>query len=89
MYRIVLITTEKCMGCSVMRGNIKEALTRTVKRITFEEMDMSQVDKTFLKVNRIKDFPCMLLYRNDKLLFKYTGTAPTTFINRWIDVNYM
>ena len=62
MNRIMLITTKGCEGCTIARNSIKDAISQTKKSIAFEEIDVNEVNKKFLKTFDIEDFPAILFF---------------------------
>ena len=86
MNKILLITTKGCGACKTMRNLISSALKEVKnKKIQFDEQDVSKLDKGFLKENEITDFPTMVFFRNENLVFQYSGTMPAIVIFRWIE----
>lgn len=86
MNKILLITTKGCGACKTMRNLILSALKEVKnKKIQFDEQDVSKLDKGFLKENEITDFPTMVFFRNENLVFQYSGTMPVIVIFRWIE----
>ena len=88
MNRIMLITTKGCEGCTIARNSIKDAISQTKKSISFEEIDVNEVNKKFLKTFDIEDFPAILFFKDKKLKFKRIGSVPSIVILRWIDINF-
>ena len=86
--KVLLITTKGCAGCAIIRRLIKDAMQLYVKDICFEEKDITDCDKKFIKQNNITDFPTTLLIKNDITMFKFTGTKPAIIIHRWFKVNF-
>lgn len=86
MKQIVLVTTDGCEACNIMRKNCVEAIKETSKVIDFKERNIAECSKWFIKKNNITDFPTILLIENDIVKFKYTGTRPKIVILRWTDV---
>lgn len=88
MNKITLISTKGCEGCTIARNSIKDAISKTRKSITFEEKDITEVNKKFIKTFGIEDFPTILLLKDEKLKLKWTGSVPSIVILRWIDINF-
>ena len=86
--KIVLLTTEGCLGCSIIKRSITQAIAKAKINITFEEKDLGIVKKSFLKTNGIKDVPAVLFYKNDNLVLKAFGSKPEPVITRWIDIHF-
>ena len=88
MNKIVLITTEGCEGCAVMRDNTTYAVTTARIEIELEIKDMKELDKKYLRTFGIKDFPTILLFRDGELKYKYSGSMPAIVVTRWIDIYF-
>lgn len=88
MNKIVLITTEGCEGCSIMRKSIDRAIVLTKKEIEREVKDMKEVGSKYLRTFGIRDFPTTLFFKDDKLLRKEVGTRPYIVVLRWIDIDF-
>lgn len=86
MKQIVLVTSEGCEACAIMRKNCVEAINETSKVIDFKEKDISEYSKHFLAKHNITDVPTTLLMNNGEVKYKYTGTRPKIVILRWTDV---
>lgn len=91
-YNITLLTTPGCQGCSIMLSNTVEAVSKSSKPIDFKHIVIGQDNikdnKAFLVKHNIKDFPTLMLFKGDKLLYKYSGSMPIIVILRWIDVHF-
>ena len=57
MNKIVLITTEGCEGCSIMRYSINSALLYSSKEIEFEVKDVSEINGAERHKLKLTDFP--------------------------------
>lgn len=88
MNKILLITTKGCFGCDIMRKSIKDAIAKTKVDIDFTEEDVEIVDKKLLKKFDIKDFPCVIFFKNNKYLFKKVGSVPEVVVVQWINVHF-
>ena len=86
--KILLLTTKNCLGCSVIKKSIEQAINKTSVPIEFEEKDMTDVKKAFLKANNIKDFPTVMFYKDNKCVLLSTGSKPEPVITRWIDIHF-
>ena len=86
--KVLLITTKGCEGCSILKRLIPEAISMSNVLIeSFEIKDVSEIDKRFLKVNKVKDFPTTFLIQNDKVKFSFKSTRPAIVIARFIEVH--
>lgn len=88
MNKIILITTEGCQGCAIMRNSINQALAITSKEITFVQKDFKELDKKQLAATRVKDFPTTFFVKDDLIVRKESGTRPYIVVLRWIDVDF-
>lgn len=88
MYKIMLITTKGCEGCTIMRHNTQAAVLKARKEIEFEIKDRVEVGKKFLRTFNINDFPTILLFKDNEFKFKYVGSMPTIVVTRWIDIYF-
>ena len=86
--KVLLITTKGCAGCTILRKLINEAISMYRGTITFEEKDLSECDKKFIKQNKITDFPTTFLIKSDIIRFKFIGTKPSIVIHRWFEVHF-
>ena len=63
--KILLITTKHCEACNIAEKNIKQAMSQSSKKITLEVKDIAEMDKKFLKDNKITDFPTVVYIKDD------------------------
>lgn len=87
--KVLLITTKGCAGCAIIRKLISEAIQMFNGKIEFEEKDISEVNKKFISHHNISDFPTTVLFKNDSVVFKFTGTKPSIIIHRWFKVHFV
>lgn len=90
MKKIVLITTKGCEGCSNMRDNIKEALTKIDinNEIIFSIKSFENLTKNTKKKYIIRDFPTVMFFAGENLVFKYSGCMPVIVIVHWIKIYF-
>lgn len=88
MNKIILITTKGCEGCVIARNNIKEAIKSTSKKVSLEIRDCEEATKKYIRTFGIRDFPAILLFKDEELKVKHTGSIPTIVILRWIDIHF-
>lgn len=86
--KVVLVTTKGCEGCVIARNIIKDAIDEHSKVIAFEQQTLEEFGKQRLTKFKIRDFPTILLFKNDVLVHKHTGTAPLVFFLRWFDIYF-
>lgn len=91
-YTLMLITLEGCQGCRIMFENVVEAINKSHKPIEFKHIklakDTIKNNKDILNKYKIEDYPAVLFFNGDKLLYKYIGTMPISVILRWIDIHF-
>ena len=85
--KILLITTRGCEGCAIIRRLIEEAISISKKDVELTVKDASDIDKKWLKHNRVTDFPTTFLVKDDVIKYKFVGTVPAIVISQWIKVN--
>ena len=83
---IILITTEGCEGCAIMRNSIKQAIALTKKEgITYKEYDFKAVNDNTIKFT---DFPTVVFKKDGRIVRKEVGTKPYIVVLRWIDISF-
>lgn len=88
MNKILILATEGCDACIIAKHNVELALAQTSVDITLEFKDFHDVSKDFIIKNRIKDFPTVLYFVNDRVVNKSVGTYPSAVYLRWIDLYF-
>ena len=88
MNKVTLVTSEGCLGCQVMKTSIQTAIDKTKVKVEVEEMDITKVNKNFIKQFHIEDTPCAIFFKDDKYLFKKVGSVPTVVVVQWINVHF-
>lgn len=86
--KVILVTTKGCAGCAIVRKLIDEAITMYHGKVEFEEKDISDIDRSFIKKHNICDFPTTILVKNYNVMFKFTGTRPSIVIHRWFKIHF-
>lgn len=76
MNRVVLITTEGCEGCNIMKRIVSNAyLDAKVENVSFGEYDFREREvEDIVKDNNISDFPTTLFIKENKVIDKIIGT---------------
>ena len=88
MYKAVLITTEGCEGCRIMRNILEKAIYYLDKDITLEVADCKDKSvKKYINLYNISDFPNTLLLRDKTVTFTWTGTYPIPVVKRWLEIH--
>lgn len=86
MKKILLITIDGCDACKIMDGVIKEALTNTYVKVTYERVNYKHLPVGYLKRFKFKDFPTVQYIIDDVVKFQTVGTYPYPVVNRYIDI---
>ena len=87
MNKIILVTTKGCEGCAIMAASIRKAIAMSTKDINYGQTDVAEIPKSERDKYKLKDFPTILMFVDNKLKYKYSGTMPAIVIVRWIDIN--
>jgi len=88
MNKILLITTVGCEGCRIMKNSIETALQKANADINFTVKESTELNKSFIQKAKITDFPTTLFYKDDRIVFKATGSVPSIIVSRWITVQF-
>lgn len=83
---ILILTTEGCEACYIAINNVKLAITQSSKEIELIIKDYHDIDKQFIKFNKIKDFPTVIYFQGNDSVNQKTGTYPVSVYLRWIDI---
>ena len=76
MNKILVITTKGCVTSKNAVANIIAAIKETKKNIPLESKDFSDIDVDFIIKNDISDFPTVVFFINDKVVYKCCGSYP-------------
>jgi len=87
MYKILLITTSRCEACNIAKSHIIDAL-KGYNDISLEIKDRKEVDRYFLKENKVKDFPTTIYMIDNKVVSKSCGTYPMIVYKHWIKLYF-
>lgn len=76
MNRVVLITTEGCEGCNIMKRIVSTAyLDAKVENVSFGQYDFREREvEDIVRDNNISDFPTTLFIKENKVIDKIIGT---------------
>lgn len=88
MNKILIITTEGCEACSIAKCNINAAIVQSSIDIDVEDKDWHDINRKFIITNKIKDFPTVIYFVDDKIVNKTVGTYPSAVYLRWIDIYF-
>ena len=88
MNKILILTTEGCEACSIASCNIESAILQANVDIEKEVKDWHDEKREVIIANKVKDFPTVLYYIDDKVIKKAVGTYPSAVYLRWIDMYF-
>ena len=88
MNKIKIITTKDCEACSILVQNAREAVATTSKNVELIVKDKDDVNPKWLKANRIREYPTILIMDDDAILSRKTGCYPAIVLLRWIDIHF-
>lgn len=77
MNRVLIITTEGCEGCEIMKRIVSNAyLEAKVEDTSFGCYDFQENEvENIVNENNIKDFPTTLLIKDNKVVTKILGSC--------------
>ena len=84
--KILVITTNGCIGCEVQRRNVHEAIKQVhhLGNITQENADWKKVSRTLLKQCTVKDYPTTIFLVDNQPRFRCEGSYyQYLFLNRF------
>ena len=88
MYKIVIVTTEGCEACNIAQRNVDVAIVQARQDIEIEVKDWHNIEKDLIVKNKVKDFPTVLYFIDDKVIHKAVGSYPSAVYLRWIDMYF-
>lgn len=88
MYKIVIVTTEGCEACNIAQCNVDVAIVQARQDIEIEVKDWHNIEKDLIVKNKVKDFPTVLYFIDDKVIHKAIGSYPSAVYLRWIDMYF-
>lgn len=88
MNKILILTTKGCEACTIAKNNVDIAIKQTGKQIELEIKDWREEGRNFVDMYRIKDYPAVLYFIDNKLVNKAIGTYPSAVYLRWIDIHF-
>lgn len=88
MNKILILTTEGCEACDIAKRNVDIAVLQANVEIETESKDWHEEKREFIVKNKIKDFPAVLYFVNDRLVNKAIGSYPSAVYLRWIDMYF-
>ena len=88
MYKIVIVTTEGCEACAIAEDNIFAAVSQSSINVDVEIKDFHEFSKPEQKQYGLKDYPTILYFVNNKVVYTAVGTYPIAVYLRWIDMYF-
>lgn len=88
MNKILILTTEGCEACDIAQRNVDIAMSQATTEIQIEIKDWHEEKRDFIIKNKVKDFPTVFYFIDDKLIHKAVGSYPSAVYLRWIDMYF-
>ncbi len=88
MNKILILTTEGCEACDIAKRNVDIAISQANVEIEIEVKNWHEEKIEFISRNKIKDFPAVLYFVNNRLVNKAIGSYPSAVYLRWIDIHF-
>ena len=88
MNKILILTTEGCEACDIAQRNVDIAMSQATTEIQIEIKDWHEEKRDFIVKNKVKDFPTVFYFIDDKLIHKAVGSYPSAVYLRWIDMYF-
>ena len=86
--KLLLITTKGCEACQIMDNIIRRALYLYGKPVEYEIKSRLQVDDNFIREHHIDDYPTVVLYQDDIVVFITTGTKPAEALKKDMVIHF-
>ena len=88
MNKILILTTEGCEACDIAQRNVDIAISQATTEIQIKIKDWHEEKRDFIVKNKVKDFPAVFYFIDDKLIHKAVGSYPSAVYLRWIDMYF-
>ena len=88
MYKIVIVTTEGCEACNIAEDNITAAVAQSSVDVDIILKDFHEFDSKEQKLYKLRDYPTILYFNDDTLVYNSVGTYPVPVYIRWIDMYF-
>lgn len=88
MNKILILTTNGCEACDIAERNVNIAISEAKTEIQVDIKDWREEDRSFIKENKIKDFPTVLYIIDNNIVHKAVGSYPSAVYLRWIDIYF-
>lgn len=88
MNKILILITEGCEACDIAQRNVDIAMSQATTEIQIEVKDWHEEKKDFIIKNKVKDFPTVFYFIDNKLIHKAVGSYPSAVYLRWMDMYF-
>ena len=88
MYKIVIVTTEGCEACNIAEDNITSAVAQSSVDVNIVLKDFHEFTSKEQKEYKLRDYPTVLYFVDDKMVCTSVGTYPVPVYIRWIDMYF-
>lgn len=88
MNKIVIVTTEGCEACNIAEDNITAAVAQSSIDVDVIAKDFHEFNRQEQKQYKLKDYPTVLYFVDDTLVYTSVGTYPVPVYIRWIDMYF-
>lgn len=88
MNKILILTTEGCEACDIAQRNVDIAMSQATTEIQIEIKDWHEEKRDFIVKNKVKDFPTVFYFIDNKLIHKAVGSYPSAVYLRWMDMYF-
>ena len=88
MYKIVIVTTEGCEACNIAEDNITAAVAQSSVDVNIVLKDFHEFSRQEQKEYKLRDYPTVLYFIDDKMVYTSVGTYPVPVYIRWIDMYF-
>ena len=88
MYKIVIITTKGCEACNIAEDNITAAVAQSSVDVDIVLKDFHEFSSKEQKEYKLRDYPTVLYFIDNKMVYTSVGTYPVPVYIRWIDMYF-
>lgn len=88
MYKIVIVTTEGCEACNIAEDNITAAVTQSSVDVDIVLKDFHKFSSKEQKEYKFRDYPTVLYFIDNNIVYTSVGTYPVPVYIRWIDMYF-
>lgn len=88
MYKIVIITTEGCEACNIAEDNITSAVAQSSVDVDIVLKDFHEFSSKEQKEYKLMDYPTVLYFIDNKIVYTSVGTYPVPVYLRWINMYF-